>query len=102
MLLVISFLQVALIDIEDEDGACAAPDDAVLAVGTNSKLGSSCWDHQIVMFQSIQGRLRAHFNDLESVVAASSDELGAVGAEFQAGDLLPMKALDRLHLLLLV
>lgn len=102
MLLVVGFLQVALVYIEDEDGACAAPDDKVLAVGADGELADGRGYHQIVVFQSIQGRLSAHLNDLKSVITACSDKLGAVRAEFQAGNLLSVKPLDNLHLLLLV
>ena len=102
MLLVVGFLQVALFYIEDENGARAATDDAVLAIGADSELTSGRGYHQIVVFQSIQGRLSAHLNDLKSVITARSDKLGTVRAEFQAGNLLSVKPLDNLHLLLLV
>ena len=101
MLLVVGLLQVAFFYIEDKDGARAAPDDTVLAVGADGELAGGRGYHQIVVFQSMQGRLSAHFNDLKSVITACSDKLGAVHAESQAGDLLAVKSLDNLHLLLL-
>ena len=102
MLLVVGFLQVALVYIEDEDGACAAPDDKVLAVGADGELADGRWYHQIFVFQCMEGRLSAQLNDLKSVIAACGDKHGAVHAEFQAGDLLAVKPLDNLHLLLLI
>ena len=47
------------------------------------------------MIQSVQNPAGSHIYDLKSVIAAGSGELGAVGAELYACDLLSVDALEK-------
>ena len=88
MLLIIRFFQIAILDIEDENGASIAAYDAVFAVGTEAEFADRRWDHQILMLQRVQCLVRANIDYFECVVAARGDQFGAVRAKFQASDLL--------------
>ena len=99
MLLVEGLLELARLQIEDEDHALVPADDAELAIGRDGELTDGrCYDEIAVLQRAESLRVLAYVNDLQSIICGCSDHLAGVRGVLQACDLAAMMVLDALDL----
>ena len=98
MRLIIGFLELPIIQVEDKDGTRVATNDTILTIWRNRKLGYSGRNEQIWMIHSKHNLLLSHIDDFKGVISGSSYQESAIRRVPNAGYLRAVHTFHTLNL----